>query len=64
MNSQDEPEYGSTSASALKHQTGIYFFSVILSLYQSTGLIYGFCDGQPFTKKTISGESSDGSKRD
>ncbi|MDR6295029.1 hypothetical protein [Pantoea dispersa] len=62
MNSQDEPEEGKSSAPALNRLTESKFFSVILYLYQSTGLIYGFYDGQPYTKKTLSEESSDGSE--
>ncbi|MFE0587938.1 hypothetical protein [Pantoea vagans] len=64
MDRQDEPEYIPNSPSDPDDQAGSTFFRVILSLYQSTGLLYGFDDGQPYTKKPINGDIDDGTERD
>lgn len=64
MNSKSEPEYGTSCASATDDRADSNFFNVILTLYQNIGLIYGFYDGQPYTKNNVNGERSDGSERD
>jgi len=64
MNNQDNPGYETNAASDLNNRADSNLFSLILALFLNTGIIYGYYDGQPYTRKNIRERIFDASERD
>ena len=64
MYNQDDSGYDTNAASDLNDRADSNLFSLILALFLNTGIIYGYYDGQPYTRKNIREEVFDDSDRE